>query len=37
MMNQFEVLSIQGERYLCVVNPGRYDFWLGFRTVVKRL
>lgn len=36
-MHQFEVLSLQGRRLLCIVDTSRYDFWIGFRRVVKEL
>lgn len=37
MMNQFEVLTLSGQRVLTVVNTDRYDFMLGFRSVIKVL
>lgn len=38
MMNQFEVITINGgERYITVINTDRWDGWIGFRTIVKRL
>ena len=36
-MNQFEVLTLDGKRWLTVVNIDRYDFYIGFRTLIKRL
>lgn len=38
MMRQFEVMSINGgEKWLVVVNTDRWNFWLGFRSAIKRL
>lgn len=37
MMLQFEVLAFQGRRFLYAVNTERYDFWVGFRQLVKEL
>lgn len=38
MMRQFEVITINGgERYLTAINTDRWDGWIGFRTVIKRL
>lgn len=38
MMNQFEVLVINGgEHYLTVVDTSRWDFYIGFRRIIKKL
>lgn len=38
MMNQFEVITINnGDRYLTIINTERYDFYIGFRKVIKQL
>lgn len=37
MMLQFEVLTMDGIRYLTVVNTAQYDFVIGFRKIIKRL
>ena len=37
MMNQFEVLHMSHSRWLTVVNTTQYDFWIGFRILIKRL
>jgi hypothetical protein len=36
-MNQFEVLTLRGVRHLAVVDTSRYDFYVGFRRVIKEL
>jgi hypothetical protein len=36
-MRQFEVLTLQGVRYLTEVDTTRWDFWLGFRRTLRRL
>lgn len=37
-MRQFEVLAINGgERYLTEVDTTQWDFWIGFRRVLRRL
>lgn len=37
MMNQFEVLTLRGIRYLMAVNVERYDTFIGFRSVIREL
>lgn len=37
MMLQFEVLRHHGGRWLYIVDTSRYDFWIGFRRVIKNL
>lgn len=38
MMNQFEVFKANGgQRWLTLVNVERYDFYIGFRSLVKVL
>lgn len=37
MMNQFEILTSGGIRHLTVINTERYDFYIGFRSVVATL
>lgn len=38
MMKQFEVITINGgERYLTEIDTTRWNFWIGFRRVIKRL
>jgi hypothetical protein len=36
MMDQFEVITFQGVRYLTIVDLSRYDWLWGFRRIVKR-
>lgn len=37
MMNQFEILTLNGVRHLTVVNTERYDGFIGFRRVIATL
>lgn len=37
MMNQFEVLTLGGRRFLCIIQTERYDFMIGFRRIVEEL
>ena len=38
MMRQFEVMTINdGEKWLAIINTDRWDFWVGFRSCIKRL
>ena len=38
MMRQFEVMVFNGgERYLALVYTERWDFYIGFRKIIRRL
>lgn len=38
MMRQFEVITINGgEKWLVITNIHRWDFWIGFRSYIKKL
>lgn len=37
MMNQFEVLDLLSGRWLTVINTDRYDTYIGFRILIKKL
>ena len=36
-MRQFEVLVFRGGKYLTIMDTSRYDFWIGFRRIIKEL
>lgn len=37
MMLQFETITINGRRFLCLINPSRYDSFIGMRTIIKAM
>ncbi len=37
MMTHFEVIELEGKRYLALVDTSNYNYWTGFHRIVKEL